>query len=153
MQATDLLVILVLAAAGSSSGPPPAGAQGPASALPPRMASAVLADVPAFSARASDAGLATEVTIRWTVSGPATVMSSAAARDVASSQFDVVRRRTVRFSPVRERDPQLSPDDLVVIAVDAQGRELGWQRLTDPRLVRSEQPNAAGELQIGRAHV
>jgi hypothetical protein len=113
------------------------------------MASAVMADVPAFSALAPDVGLATQVIVRWTVSGPAAApapaISSASTREVTSSRFDVIQRQTMNFSPVRERDLN-SLDDLVVIGVDAQGREMGWQRLKDPRLVRSDQPDAAGEL-------
>jgi hypothetical protein len=49
-------------------------------------------------------------------------------------------------APVRERDPQIGPDEIVVVAVDAQGREVGWHHLKDPRLVRSEQPGPGGLL-------
>jgi len=140
------IVVMASAVLAAAIVVPATGDQVSPAAPPQRMASTVLKDMPALSALAPDAGPATEVIIRWTVSGPATVSSLMAARDVTSSRFDLVQRRTVSFSPVRERDPQLSPDDLVVIAVDAQGRELGWQRLKDPRLIRSEQPDDSGML-------
>jgi len=48
--------------------------------------------------------------------------------------------------PVRERDPQVGPDDIVIVALDAQRREVAWIRVTDPRLIRSEQPGPGGTL-------
>jgi hypothetical protein len=46
----------------------------------------------------------------------------------------------------QERDPQLSEDRLVVISVDAIGRELDWRIVMDPRIVRAEFPDAQGRL-------
>ena len=48
---------------------------------------------------------------------------------------------------VRERDPQWSEHELVVVALDAEGRETSWQKVRDPRVLRSEQPGPTGELQ------
>ena len=39
---------------------------------------------------------------------------------------------------VRERDPQWSEYELVVVALDAEGRETSWQKVRDPRVLRSE---------------
>ena len=48
--------------------------------------------------------------------------------------------------PQRERDPQIGPDDIVVVALDAQGVETSWQRVRDPRILRAEMPDATGLL-------
>ena len=37
--------------------------------------------------------------------------------------------------------------ELVVVALDAEGRETSWQKVRDPRVLRSEQPGPTGELQ------
>jgi hypothetical protein len=54
--------------------------------------------------------------------------------------------RPVFDPPVRERNPQIGPDDIVVVALDAQGNEVSWQRIKDPRILRAEMPDAAGRL-------
>jgi hypothetical protein len=140
------LVALACAPMAAVPAVPAASPQTPAGTPPQRMAAAVMTGVPALATVAPAAAAGNEVTIRWTVGGPAAVASTLAARAVTSSTFAVVQRRPIVLEPVRERDPQLSPDDLVVIAVDAAGRELVWQHVMDPRLIRSEQPTASGEL-------
>jgi hypothetical protein len=46
----------------------------------------------------------------------------------------------------RERDPQLSGDRLVVVAVDADGTPTDVRIVPDPRIVRAETPDATGLL-------
>ncbi|MBI3490690.1 MAG: hypothetical protein HY047_02690 [Acidobacteria bacterium] len=67
-----------------------------------------------------------------------------------ASDVTVLSRRRGTGPLPRERDPQLSADRLVVISVDATGRELDWRIVPDPRLVRAEFPDAQGRLS-GRA--
>jgi hypothetical protein len=62
------------------------------------------------------------------------------------NRFEILKRGGIIGPPVRERDPQIGVDDLVIVAVDGQGREVGWQRVKDPRIVRSEQPGPGGLL-------
>ncbi|MDO8706571.1 MAG: hypothetical protein Q7J84_16665 [Sulfuricaulis sp.] len=57
-------------------------------------------------------------------------------------------RRTVRDSrpvPV-ERNPELSEQHLVVVAVDAKGREIARRLVLDPRLLRVETADPSGRL-------
>ena len=78
-----------------------------------------------------------ELQLRWfAIEGAAQPASDVTVLD---------RRRGIGPLP-QERDPQLSEDRLVVISVDATGRELDWRLVLDPRLVRAEFPDAQGRL-------
>lgn len=107
-----------------------------------RSATSVLS-LPMFAASAPS-GAQTELTVRWVV--PPAPVGAAAGALPAVDAFQIAKRAVVVDEPVRERDPQISADELVVVAVNAQGREVGWQHLKDPRVVRSEQPGPDGLL-------
>ena len=89
---------------------------------------------------------ATEFTIRWVVADSATGDPIPASDVRAVNQFELLSQRAAPAGPVRERAPQLSANAIVVVTVDASGRELWWQQVHDPRIVRAELPNATGEL-------
>jgi hypothetical protein len=55
-------------------------------------------------------------------------------------------QRPLAFPLARERDPQLAPDRLLVVAVDSAGAPIDWRIVADPRVVRSETPDATGLL-------
>ena len=92
--------------------------------------------------------------MRWIVAAPpAGAAAGAAAGTLVAARsvpeingFEIVKRGTVDEAPVRERDPQIGPDEVVIVAVDAQGQEIAWQHLKDPRIVRSEQAGPGGLL-------
>lgn len=88
----------------------------------------------------------TEMTFDWAASAgtPGTFARRGALPSV--HQFQMRHSRPVSSRAVRERDPQIGPDDLVIVAVDAQGTEVSWQRVKDPRILRAEFPDAAGRL-------
>lgn len=117
-----------------------------AQTTPARRAAAVIASVPALAA-AADAGPVSELTINWRIANSATD-EPRLARDIAPiHQFQMTsRHESGSGGLVRERAPQLSTEYLVVIAVDAGGRELSWQHIRDPRIVRAETPGANGTL-------
>ena len=105
--------------------------------------------LPRLEQRATAGGAAVEMTILWNVSAGAATSDPVPA-DVAGplrNDFQVAARRLVADAPVRQRDPQLSEDDLVIVAVSPQGADLGWQVIKDPSVVRAETPTASGELQ------
>jgi len=105
--------------------------------------------LPRLEQRATAGGAAVEMTILWNVSAGAATSDPVPA-DVAGplrNDFQVAARRLVADAPVRQRDPQLSEDDLVIVAVSPQGADLGWQVIKDPSFVRAETPTASGELQ------
>ena len=92
---------------------------------------------------------AVEMTIHWNVTfaPPAADPQPVANAGPPRNDFEVTASRAVAHMPTRQRDPQLSEDDLVVVAVDAQGKEIAWQVVKDPSLVRAETPSASGELE------
>ena len=118
---------------------------GPVQDPPAARAAATVRSLPAFAAVATP-NRQTELTVRWTVAAapPGTLTAPRALPEV--NRFEVVRRSVITGALPRERDPQIGPDELVVVAVDAQGREVAWHHVKDPRIVRSEQPGPGGLL-------
>jgi len=85
-----------------------------------------------------------EVTFDWSASAGAAADSRSAMP--ALHGFQMQGSRQAADPPQRERDPQIGPDDIVVVALDAQGVETSWQRVRDPRILRAEMPDATGLL-------
>ena len=118
---------------------------------PQRRSAAALADVPQLASSGSAAS-STELTIRWTSGTETGATVGAGAPPVREAQlspvqtFSLVASRPVSAPVVRERNPQLSSDHLVIFAVDAADTELGWQLVKDPRVIRAEEPTATGML-------
>jgi len=124
--------------------------QGQSSAIPPARTEASVRSLPTFATAAKGNGQA-EVTIRWVVTpgqGNAALPGAliTPGPNPETNQFEVLRRRGVNEAPVRERNPQLAVDELVIVAVGDRGDELAWQHVKDPRIVRSEQPGPDGVL-------
>lgn len=71
---------------------------------------------------------------------------SAGARRGHLATLPAPSRRPPGPPLVRERDPQLAADRLVVVAVDAAGTSIDWRIVPDPRIVRAETPDATGLL-------
>ena len=70
----------------------------------------------------------------------------AAARRGEVAALPPAAQRPLAFPLARERDPQLAPDRLLVVAVDTAGGPIDWRIVADPRVVRSESPDATGLL-------
>ena len=105
--------------------------------------------LPRLEQAATAGGASVEMTIQWNVTGAA-ANAEPQPVEVAGpprNDFQVTARRLVSSAPVRQRDPQLSEDDLVIVAVSPQGTDLGWQVVKDPSFVRAETPGTSGELQ------
>jgi hypothetical protein len=127
------LAILFAVAATAASGAAAAAQEPPAIRALDAAAFATLKATPApDSARRSE-----DVVIRWT---------SSAANALRQDTFRVVDRRDLEVAAVRERDPQLSADRLVVIAVDDAGATVDWRIVADPTVLRAETPDATGLL-------
>jgi hypothetical protein len=97
-------------------------------------------------AGSSTATAATEITIRWSLRVGASAPSPGSGANQTDNQFDVVSTRSVGPLFVRERDPQLAVDEIVIIAVGADGQSLGWQHVKDPRFIRAESAGPDGVL-------
>lgn len=62
------------------------------------------------------------------------------------SAFTLLGRQSASGTLPRQRNPELSDGQIVVVAEDAQGQVLDWQIVADPRVLRSEGPGPTGEL-------
>ncbi len=63
-----------------------------------------------------------------------------------SPSFVLLERRTIPGSLRRERNPQLSSDQIVVVAVDGEGKEIDRHLIRDPRILRGEFPGPTGQI-------
>jgi hypothetical protein len=84
--------------------------------------------------------------LRWQTSGAGSETGFVAVDGAAGGRFSLTRYQPAAGPPARRRAPQISPEQLVVVAVDPQGEVQGWELIPDPRLLRSELPDAQGEL-------
>jgi hypothetical protein len=74
-----------------------------------------------------------EVQLRWT-------------QAATGNGLRVVRLTDRNEPPPRQRSPEISDDQIAIVALDAQGVVRWWRIVTDPRLVRGEFPDAGGNL-------
>ncbi len=72
--------------------------------------------------------------------------SMAAKRFPASQTATAMLQRHVDRPPRRQRSPQLSPTQLVLIAYDEHGSELARVIMPDPRLILAEEVSANGDI-------
>jgi hypothetical protein len=88
-----------------------------------------------------------EIRVHWEASPgapPETLLEPQHYHPAAA--FTVVERRHRSGSLPRQRAPELSPDQLLIVAVDSQGREKERVLVPDPRVLRAELPGPTGEL-------
>jgi len=106
----------------------------------------------AQSASAQRRGLQ-EVRVRWDtyIGAPAPQVVPQPAQP-ATNAFTVERRWWVSGSLPRRRDPKLSEDQLVIVALNAQGERIDTQVIPDPRVLRAESPGLSGEMRGETLH-
>ena len=92
--------------------------------------------------QASDARETRELRIRWT--GGRT--DTQGVRAAGAGSFRLVGQARISGAPRRERQPELSANDLVVVVQDSSGRDIDWRIVPNPRLVRAEAPGPDGLL-------
>lgn len=85
-----------------------------------------------------------EFRIKW--SGAPTPAAPNVRTPAAQPMPVLVAERRTQTVFRRQRRPEISANDLVVVAHDAMERELDWRSVPDPRIVRAELPNADGTL-------
>jgi hypothetical protein len=90
-----------------------------------------------------------EVRVRWEVNIAAprgTVLEPGQYRP--DPMFTIADRRQHSNPMPRQRSPELSADQLLVVAIDTQGQEKEQVLIPDPRVLRAESPDdLTGELQ------
>jgi hypothetical protein len=88
-----------------------------------------------------------EVRVRWDtyIGSPAPQVVPQPAQPTTNA-FTVERRWWLSGSLPRRRNSQLSENQLVIVALDAQGKRIDTQFIPDPRVLRAESPGPSGEL-------
>ena len=90
-----------------------------------------------------------EMRIKWSPPpGPA-----APAGQTKAPLMVMVDEKIVTGSVRRERQPQLSEDQLVIVQRRSDGGALDWVAVPDPRIIRAEVPGADGRLTGKVVHV
>lgn len=91
--------------------------------------------------------------LRLTSPTPRAVDSSELIPQPPSSPSISVIDKKVAAAPVpKQRDARLSPDQIVVVAIDAHGREIYRASRHDPRIVRAEAGNDNGDLVLKKRY-
>ena len=97
---------------------------------------------PAATVVAQDAA----VELRLGMDAGAVLGPSGAATASTPAAMTLLGRQAAGGARPRQRNPELSSDQLVVVAEDAAGQILDWQAIPDPRVLRAEEPGPSGEL-------
>jgi hypothetical protein len=87
-----------------------------------------------------------EVRIRWDAYPASSKALVRPETQQPSNVFTLLERQPLAGSLPRQRNPQLSPDHIVIIAVNAHGQETYRYTIPDPRIVRGEFTGPTGEL-------
>jgi hypothetical protein len=88
-----------------------------------------------------------EIRVRWDTNLPGPPPKDArSVREPASNVFTLLERRTFSGKVPRQRNPEVTSDQIVVIAHDVDGQLVDWQLIPDPLVLRSEQPGPKGDL-------
>jgi hypothetical protein len=101
---------------------------------------------------AANAQMIQEVRIGWIASVESQAPGVAGARRQTPDRFTLLERQTSPGLIARQRNPELSSDQVLVIAVDSVGNEINRQLVADPRVVRTEFPDPAGRLKHESLH-
>ena len=88
-----------------------------------------------------------EVRVRWDayIGAPAPQVAPRPGQP-STNIFTVRQRRWLSGSLPRHRHPKLSEDQLVIVALDAQGERIDEQVIPDPRVLRAESTGPTGEI-------
>ncbi len=87
-----------------------------------------------------------QVVLRLDPAGAVRIARPFVEEPPSAHRLTVMEERWVLGAPPRQRNPELSPTQLVVVASDPQGQEIVRIIVPDPRLVRLEATGPAGEI-------
>jgi hypothetical protein len=91
--------------------------------------------------QASTSNETRELRIQWTA-----VRADAARTRARPGTFTLLGQARFSGAPRRERQPEPSANDLVIVVQDSAGRDLDWRIIPNPRLIRAETPDQDGVL-------
>ncbi len=86
-----------------------------------------------------------EARVRWDAGGSITA-SNTRAQSAGPDVFSLIEARETSGPLPRQRMPELSKDQILIVILDRQEEQKGWLLIPDPRVVRAESPGPNGEL-------
>ena len=92
-------------------------------------------------AQASNGNETRELRVQWTAA-----RADAARTRATVGTFRLLGQARFAGAPRRERQPEPSANDLVIVVQDSTGRDLDWRIILNPRLIRAETPDQNGVL-------
>ena len=88
-----------------------------------------------------------EVHIRWDASVNAPpVNTPALEQNINTDGFTLIKLWRISGSAPRQRSPELSSNQLLIVITDGNGEQRAWTLIPDPRIIRAESPGPTGEL-------
>lgn len=88
-----------------------------------------------------------ELRIHWTAnSGVRSQNNQASSLAMSAEGFSLVDSHRTNGPMPRQRMPQLSSDQILVVITDQQGEQTGWTLIPDARILRAESPGPDGQL-------
>ncbi len=97
-------------------------------------------------------GAVREIQVRMSVGAAGPEAMRFLASPPASARVEVKTQRTSPGPLPRERNPELSEDLLVIVAVNSRQEEIYRTSRPDPRLLRAETPDETGRLSSQRLY-
>jgi len=95
----------------------------------------------------AESELVVEAMIRWNAApGINASKDVPAAQSPGGGAFSVVESRQARGPLPRQRMPELSKDQILIVILNEQEEQKGWLLIPDPRILRTEGPGPNGEL-------
>lgn len=88
-----------------------------------------------------------EIRVRWDLEAVAGLLNfpgSQQRNDI--DRFSLIEKRQMQGPMPRQRMPELSSDQILVVIVDERGVQRGWTLIPDPSILRAESPGPNGEL-------
>lgn len=87
-----------------------------------------------------------EILVRWDANASAPPMIAPALKGfTGTGSFSLIDLKAIAGSAPRQRMPELSPDQILVVVMDEQGSQRDWNLIPDPRIIRAESPGPTGE--------
>ena len=94
-----------------------------------------------------------QLRLQWTAYlGAAEVFNPQEEQYSAGQEITILEQRKGKGRLPHQRSLELSTEQLLVIAIDAQGQLQAWTLIADPRIIRAEVPASTGNLSGKRLH-
>jgi hypothetical protein len=87
-----------------------------------------------------------EIRVRWDTAKRAARTTQGLKPSADADTFSLLEKRQTEGPPPRQRMPELSSNQILVVFMDEQGEQEEWALIQDPRIIRAESPGPNGQL-------